>query len=125
NALKAAAPPPPAPVVTPPPPQREEPAAPVVYGLGDPGVVAPVPISQVMPPWTPNRTDTQTYEGTLTIVIDETGAVTDAAVMGNLRPAYEALLKRAAMGWRFRPATRNGTPVKYRRNVAIRLAPTQ
>ena len=125
NALKAAAPPPPAPVVASALPQREEPVAPVIYSLGDPGVVAPVAISQVMPPWTPNRQDTQTYEGVLTIVIDESGAVTDATVMGNVRPSYEASLKRAAMGWRFRPATRNGVPVKYRRNVAIRLAPTQ
>jgi hypothetical protein len=124
NALKAAAPAPPAPVVAPPPPPREEPAAPVVYGLGDPGVVAPVPISQPRPPYTPGR-DTQIYDAVLTIVIDETGAVTDVTSMGAMPIAYEVALKRAVMGWRFKPATRNGMPVKYRRNVAIRLAPQE
>jgi tetratricopeptide (TPR) repeat protein len=124
NALKAAAPPPPAPVVAPPPPRREEPAAPQIYGLGDAGVVAPVPISQPRPPYTPGR-DTQTYDAVLTIVIDETGGVTDVSSMGDLPVAYEVALKRSVMGWRFRPATRNGTPVKYRRNIAIRLAPQE
>jgi hypothetical protein len=125
NALKAAAPPaaPPAPVAAP-LPRREEPAAPLIYGLGDDGVVAPVPISQPRPPYTPGR-DTQVYDAVLTIVIDETGAVTDVSSMGAMPVTYEVALKRAVMSWRFRPATRNGTPVKYRRNVAIRLAPQE
>jgi hypothetical protein len=76
-----------------------------------------------MPPWRPGRQETQTYEGVLTIVIDETGAVTEVTVLGNLRPAYREQLKRAAGNWRFQPATRGGVPVKYRKSVVIRLTP--
>lgn len=132
SASKAVAPPapvtaareaaPPAPVTA----AREAappPSARTIHGADEPDVVSPVALSQVMPPWRPGRQETQTYEGVLTIVIDETGAVTEATVFGNLRLDYKELLKRAAGSWRFQPATRNGVPVKYRKLVAIRLRP--
>jgi tetratricopeptide (TPR) repeat protein len=124
SAAKAVAPPvaPPATVnapreAAPPPP------APTIHGAGEPDVVAPVALSQVMPPWRPGRQEAQTHEGILTIVIDETGAVTEVTILGNLPPAYKELLKRAAGSWRFQPATRNGVPVAYRKIVSIRLRP--
>jgi tetratricopeptide (TPR) repeat protein len=110
NAAREAAPPPP-------------PSVPTIHGAGEPDVVAPVALSQVMPPWRPGRQETQTHEGILAIVIDETGAVTEVTVLGNLPPAYRELLKRAAGSWRFQPATRNGVPVAYRKIVSIRLRP--
>jgi hypothetical protein len=132
SASKAVAPPapvtaareaaPPAPVTT----AREAappPSARTIHGVDEPDVVPPVALSQVMPPWRPGRQETQTYEGVLTIVIDETGAVTEVTAFGNLPPAYRELLTRAAGSWRFQPATRSGVPVKYRKLVAIRLRP--
>jgi TonB family protein len=120
NAL-AAAPPPAAVAKTipkePPPP----PAAAVIHGPNEPGITPPVPIDQTMPPWRPNRQESQTYEAVLSYVIDEKGAVIEATVVGSLRPAYDAALRRATASWRFRPATKDGVPVKYRRTIAVRL----
>jgi len=92
-----------------------------IHAAGEADVRPPVPISQVMPPWRPTKQETQTYEGVLVVLIDEKGAVTDVNVLGTLRPSYDALLRRAASGWRFQPAMMNGVPVKYRKVVAIRL----
>jgi tetratricopeptide (TPR) repeat protein len=103
-------------------PIRPEPA-PAIYGLEDPEITPPVAISQVMPPWHPSRQESQTYEGTLILVIDEKGDVASVSSQGNLAPYYALLLNRAAKNWKFRPATRNGVPVKFRKIVAIRLSP--
>ena len=122
NAAAAAAVPPPAPAK----PVREEAAAApplssVIHSASESCVVAPVPISQPMPPLRPSRQESQTYEAVLSLVIDEKGSVTEAIVVGSLRPTYDAALRKAAAGWRFHPATKDGVPVKYRRNVAVRL----
>jgi hypothetical protein len=44
-------------------------------------------------------------------------------VQGNLSPAYTAVLRRAASRWKYQPAMKSGTPVKYRRVVAVHLTP--
>jgi tetratricopeptide (TPR) repeat protein len=103
-------------------PIRPEPAPlPAIYGLEDPEIIPPVAISQVMPPWHPARQESQSYEGTLILVIDEKGDVASVSSQGNLAPYYALLLNRAAKNWKFRPATRNGVPVKFRKIVAVRL----
>jgi TonB-like protein len=97
------------------------PAPPAIHIAGEPGITAPVAISQTMPPWEPSRADTRTYVAVLSFVIDEKGTVTDISINGDLRPAYEASLRRATGSWRFQPATKDGVPVKYRKTIAIRL----
>jgi len=120
--------PPPAPKPTPAVAKREEappPPSNVVRTSTEPGITPPVVISQMMPPWQPTRLDTQTYDAVVSVVIDETGTVTDLTVEGSLRPAYEAQLRRAAMSWKYRPATLKGVPVKYRKNIAVHLTADQ
>jgi hypothetical protein len=65
----------------------------------------------------------QTFEATLIVMIDEAGDVKSVTVEGALQPTYKALLQHAASRWKFHPATRNGTPVKFRKMIAIRLTP--
>jgi hypothetical protein len=116
--------PPPAPTPPPVAAKREEappPPSNLVRTSTEPGITPPVVISQVMPPWQPNRQDTQNYDAVVSVVIDETGTVTDLTVEGTLRPTYEAQLRRAAMSWKYRPATLKGVPVKYRKNIALHL----
>jgi hypothetical protein len=127
---RTTAPPPPAPAPTPAPVtvKREETAPPpssVVHTVGETGVTPPVVISQVIPPWRPSRQDTQIYDAVVSVVIDQAGMVTDLTIEGTLQPNYEAALRRAAMNWRYRPATLRGVPVKYRKNLAVRLTPEQ
>jgi len=112
----AAAPPPQLPPPAPPP-------APAIYDARNPDVVPPTPVAQSVPPWHPTKQETQVYDGTLTLVIDERGDVISVELEGNLNPAYAQLLRRAAARWKYQPATRNGVPVKYRRGVAVHLSP--
>jgi len=120
-----ATPPPPA-TPAPAPVARETsppPSSRAIHTVGEAGLTPPGVISQVLPPWRSTRQDTQTYDAVVSIIIDETGSVTDLMVQGMLPAAYEATLRRAATNWRFRPATLNGVPVRYRKNVAVRLTP--
>jgi tetratricopeptide (TPR) repeat protein len=115
------------PAPAPPAPEAaHEPApvtAPAVYDARSVDVKPPVPISQVAPPWHPTRQQLQAYEGTLTLMIDEHGAVISVSADGNLHPEYVASLRKAASHWKYRPATKGGVPVQYRKQVTIRLSP--
>ncbi len=138
KAAAAPAPAPPPPAATP-TPQPSGPAVPApdttpavnsakanaikIYMLGEAGVTKPVPVSQMMPAWNPaNPVDKlRDFRGTLEIVIDETGTVISAAVTRSINAAYDPLLVKAAEQWVFKPATKNGQPVKFRYPLEIHL----
>ena len=62
--------------------------------------------------------------GKLEVVIDETGAVESAMMTGSVTPTYDAMVLPRPRAWRYRPATVNGTPVKFRKTVQITIKPT-
>lgn len=116
-AAKAAAPPP-LPVVpvaapAPPPP----PAAPRVYTGGETGVVPPTSVSQTLPPF-PGQVIIP-RSGKLEVVIDESGAVESAIMTGSVTQSYDLMVLAATKMWRYKPATLNGAPVKFRKTVLI------
>jgi hypothetical protein len=123
----AADPKPSAPPVAEAPPPAPVPAPPYVYGPEDTGVVAPVAIARNTPPWHPqNSVDARRqFRGLLEVVIDERGVVISAALGKTIHPAYDAVLLKTARSWKFRPATKDGTPVRYRLTVEIRLDPNR
>jgi hypothetical protein len=111
-------PPPPPPAPEPPPAAVELPAAaPRIYAAGEPGVVAPITVQQSMPPY-PTTTMGPT-QGSLELVINETGAVESARMRSSFNPAYDRMVLNAARAWLYRPATLNGVPVKFRKVVNI------
>jgi len=57
--------------------------------------------------------------GILQITIDETGRVKDPVVSVGLNPLYDRLLLEATRTWRYRPATKAGVPVKYRKAILL------
>jgi len=120
-AAKAAAPPPPplpAPVVAaaaPPPP----PAAPRIYTGGETGIVPPVVVNQGLPPF-PGQVIIP-RNGKLEVIIDENGAVESAVMTGSVNQNYDAMVLTATKAWRYRPATLNGVPVKFRKTVQITI----
>jgi TonB family protein len=57
------------------------------------------------------------------IVVDETGAVESAFMRIPVSSAYDQLALAAARNWRYRPATLNGVPVKYRKAVQVTIKP--
>jgi len=130
----AAAPPPPVPVA---PPVVETPTPPApsaatksptddsskVYGAGDIGVKEPISLSRPMPPWHPTTIESlQDFRGALELLLDEEGRVTSVRLLDSVHPAYDALLLKAAADWKFRPATKNGKPVKYRYVLDVHLS---
>jgi TonB family protein len=120
----AAAAPPPEPVKPEPtlPPAAPPPPLNRVYSLEDPGVVAPVVVRQEVPPVPTHITAQVRDRGRIEIVIDEQGRVTTVQVRQQMHPFYDRLVVLAAREWRYRPATLNGVPVKYRKTIGIAVA---
>ncbi len=124
SATAAAPPPPPQAPPSPPAPVAAEPArpaAPRIYTSDDADVMPPTVVRQVLPPFP--LTPTQASHGALAVVVDETGAVESAMMVVPINPAYDRTLLEAATTWRYRPATLNGAPVKFRRLVKINVVP--
>jgi tetratricopeptide (TPR) repeat protein len=86
-------------------------------------VVPPVPAKQVLPAAPRNRALSTTTPGVFEIVIDEGGHVESAIVRRSIDPAYDALLVQEARNWRYQPARRYGTAVRFRKLIEIYSAP--
>ena len=113
---RAAVPPPPAPAVAPPPPA---PPAPAFYTADDAGVTPPVVISQRMPQWPASAPPGAARKGTLDILIGEDGSVVSAALRGPIASFYDDRLLAEAARWKFKPATKGGKPVRFRKIIQI------
>jgi hypothetical protein len=98
--------------------------APVIYSQEDRYVVAPVEVARKMPNWNPPPTVQRgVYHGLIEVVIDERGIIESAKILTSVAPSYDPLLLAATKNWKFRPATLNGEPVKYRRRYEVILHP--
>ena len=53
------------------------------------------------------------------MVIDEHGSVQDVSVRQSVNAAYDSLVVAAARTWKYRPATRNGVPVRFVKSVVV------
>ncbi len=127
----ALAPPPPPPAPEPPPAPAPAPvsstlavpAEPDVYGVDDLDVKKPVVLSQPMPAWRPgNPTEERaTYTGAVELLVGEDGRVLSAKLIESVHPRFDTALLEVARSWTFRPAMKDGKPVKYRYAVGIKL----
>jgi hypothetical protein len=91
-----------------------------VYTSMDSGVVAPRALSRQFPltPPTGVRAD---RIGVLEIVVGIQGDVVFIKLHTPLNRYHERMVVSAAKAWRYRPATKDGRPVRYRLMVAINL----
>lgn len=124
-ATAAAAPPPEAkkaeapPVVAPPPSTPALPREPRVWTGEDAGVAPPVVLRQDVPR-VPSTISAQARErGLLEVVIDEQGRVVNLTLRLPIHPMYDPQLLAAAREWRYKPATVDGTPVKFRKMIQV------
>ena len=105
------------------------PAAPIVqepqklYSSADSDVVPPVVLRQQLPSY-PGQVK-QPMVGAVEVVIDENGYVIQAMMRASVVPAYDRQVLGAAQNWRYKPATLNGTPVKFRKVVQVAVTPPQ
>jgi len=114
---------PPAPVaVLPAAPSPEPPVVkpnePRIYGLGDANVVAPIAIRQSLP-----VVDGvfAVRQGIVEVIINEAGEVEAATMRISVNPVYDRLMLATAKNWRYKPATLDGVPVKFRKIIQFDL----
>jgi TonB family protein len=103
--------------------QATAPRAQTIFSDVDAGVVAPVEIERRMPAWNPPAAIARfEYRGVLEVTINEKGQVEAATLRRSITPAYDPSLMQAVKFWKFKPATRNGVPVKFRKSFEIILS---
>jgi hypothetical protein len=119
----AAAAPPPAPEPAPAPVAEVALSrAPVVYGVENADVVPPSPVKQEFPRW--SRTVVPKVppgRGVLEVIVAENGDVESATLRQPMTPVYDSLVLTAAKNWKYRPATKDGQPVRYKKLIQVTL----
>jgi hypothetical protein len=93
-----------------------------IYSVDDGGVAPPVVVEQRMPAMSVELqtvTKASKSNGVIDIVIDETGRVVDAVISQSLNSSFDLLMVRSARTWKYRPATKDGTPVRYRKTLIL------
>ena len=99
------------------------PAAEPMYDSSSRDVTAPVIVSQQVPPVPPAlRPVMRTGRaGVLDLVIDAKGNVERVVMRESVNAIYDKLVLTAAHSWKYQPATKNGTPVRYQKSVVLNL----
>jgi TonB family protein len=110
-----AIPPPPAPAAAP-APRRILP----IYIGEEPGVVSPVVVRQDVPSYVGRVPGPRT--GVVEVVVNEQGTIDAARMTISIEPRYDERVLSAARKWLYKPATVDGTPVKFLRRVRVVLA---
>jgi hypothetical protein len=91
------------------------------YDWRDTEVAPPVAVAQPMSGWWGSMGEPAagTQLGAIEVVVDESGAVTDARVYLSVNRVYDKVLLESVKRWRYRPAMKGGRPVKYRRVTGV------
>ena len=108
---------PPLPPAEPPKPSPAILAPDGIFSSAYPDVKAPALLRQQLPREPAPGDDTGFFD----MVIDEAGNVANIKLISPRRRYHDRMLVAAAKAWKFRPATLNGQPVKYRLRIPIIL----
>jgi len=92
-----------------------------IYTADDQAVTPPVVVRQDIPRISQSTMAMARSRGLVEIVVDELGRVVGLTIRNSIHPAYDAQILSAAKDWKYKPATLDGTPVKYRRLISINL----
>jgi TonB family protein len=92
-----------------------------IFTGAEANVILPVTVRQDFPSY-PHDTGS-VAQGSVEIVIDETGAVESAIIRSSMNPRYDQIVLSATKNWRYKPATAGGTPVKFRKVITISVKP--
>jgi TonB family protein len=118
-----------APKARPPAPQPVAvPAQPVgapvkrIFTGGEANVIPPGIVRQDFPSYP--RDVGSLSQGSIEIVIDETGVVESAIIRSSMNPRYDQIVLTATKSWRYTPATLGGAPVKFRKVINISVKPS-
>ncbi|MEN3337692.1 MAG: hypothetical protein V7647_1368 [Acidobacteriota bacterium] len=89
-----------------------------IYGVEDGHVVRPLALRES---WAPLADVFAVRTGVIEIVIDETGSVETATMSVGVNAVYDRLALTEAKRWRYKPATLDGVPVKFRKVILLDL----
>ncbi len=93
-----------------------------IYADEDADVTKPAAISSPLPPWVPPAgASGQEFSGVVEVIIGRDGKAESASMRESIFPLYDSLLLSATRSWQFRPATKDGAPVRFRYRLAVRL----
>jgi hypothetical protein len=97
---------------------------PVYYKAEDSDVTPPVAISQRLPSWPAAMPIPLggASRGVLEVLISENGSVESARPLRTTVAFFDQRLVEEAMKWKFKPATKDGVPVRYCRLVQVMIA---
>ena len=90
----------------------------VVYSPSDSAVIPPVLVRPVLPRQPPPGVP-ESQIGTIELVVDEQGDVEGVRLISPANRFHERMLVSAAKMWKFRPAFKDGHPVRYRARVRL------
>jgi TonB family protein len=105
-------------------PETSSPAVPVSSSTSA-GVVAPIAVFQPQPNLSPallSLVRQLRRTGKIDVVINEQGTVDEVTVTQPVTPVYDKLIVAAARTWRYKPALRDGVPIKYVSTVVINVS---
>jgi TonB family protein len=91
----------------------------------DAGVVAPIAVFQPQPNIPPAVLNlVRQLRGTskIDVLINEDGTVEEVTVKQPVSPAYDKLIVAAARKWRYKPALKDGVPIKFVNTVVINVS---
>ena len=57
--------------------------------------------------------------GQVDVLIDEAGRVLEATIRLPVNSTFDALILQSARGWKYRPATKDGVPVRYLKTLLL------
>jgi hypothetical protein len=92
--------------------------APAIYSPRSEGVSSPIAVRPQLPRELPpdvNRSELRLIE----LVISPLGTVESVKLIGDPRNVHDSMLLSAAKAWVFRPAVKDGVPVRYRKTVSV------
>jgi TonB family protein len=107
-------------------PEAPPPGAAAVSSSTDIGVVAPTAVFQPQPNIPPvllSLVRQLRRTGKIDVLINEHGTVDDVTVKEPVSPAYDKLIVAAARTWRYKPALKDGVPIKFVSTVVINVSP--
>jgi hypothetical protein len=99
-----------------------QPLAERIYGIDHASVVPPVVVRES---WGALAGVFAVRTGAVEIVVDETGAVAIATMKTPVNAVYDRLALTEAKRWRYKPATLDGVPVKFRKVIVLDLTATR
>jgi TonB family protein len=87
-------------------------------------IVPPVVIQQKLPAWVPEAGNRfSEFKGAVRVQISAEGKVVSAEMIKSVHPVYDQLLLRAARGWQYQPALKDGVPIPMEKTVEVTVNP--